>query len=69
MTPSPHPSTSSLQPLNPPTSHNNNNNNGGLYAYVRAAEDIEPIRLFWHVWTWPLDHQGAVCVYANFAVV
>ena len=44
MTPSPHPSTSSLGPLNPTTSHNNNNNNnGGLHAHVRAAEDIEPV--------------------------
>ena len=42
MTPSPHPSTSSLQPMDPATSHNNNNNNGGLHACVRAAEDIEP---------------------------
>ena len=37
MTPSPHPSTSSLRPLNPTTSHNNNNNNsGGLHACVQA---------------------------------
>ena len=36
MTPSPHPSTSSLQTLNPVSSHNNNN--GGLHACVRAAE-------------------------------
>ena len=35
------PSTSSLWPLNPVTSHNNNNN-GGLHACVCAAEDIEP---------------------------
>ena len=42
MTPSPHPSTSCLRPLNPTMSHNNNNNNGGLHACVRAAEDIEP---------------------------
>ena len=42
----PHPSTSSLWPLNPTMTHNNNNNNnnGGLHACVRAAEDIEPIR-------------------------
>ena len=46
MTPLPHPWTSSLQPLNPATSHNNNNiNNGGLHACVRAAEDIKPIRV------------------------
>ena len=46
MTPLPHPSTSSLRPLDPATSHNNNNinNNGGLHACVGAAEDIEPIR-------------------------
>ena len=43
MTPSPHPSTSSLQPLNPETPHDNNN--GGLHACVHAAEDIEPIRV------------------------
>ena len=42
MPPSPHPSISSLRPLNPVTSHNNNNNNGGLHAPVRATEDIEP---------------------------
>ena len=42
MTPSAHPSTSSLRALNPTTSHNNNNN-GGLHACVHAAEDIEPI--------------------------
>ena len=41
MTPSPHPSTSCLWPLNPVTSHNNNN--GGLHACVRAAEDIENV--------------------------
>ena len=29
MTPSPHPSTSCVRPLNPATSHNNNNNNNG----------------------------------------
>ena len=34
MMPSPRPSTSSLRPLNPATSHNNNNNNGGLHACV-----------------------------------
>ena len=40
------PSTSNLRPLIPATSHNNNNNNnGGLHARVRAAEDIEPIRV------------------------
>ena len=44
-TPSPHPSTSSLQSLNPATSLNNNNNNGWLHACVRAAEDIEPNRV------------------------
>ena len=44
MTPSPHPSTSSLRPLNPVTSLNNNNN-GKLHACVRAAEDIEPIKV------------------------
>ena len=37
MTPSAHPSTSSLRPLNPATSHNSR-----LHARVRAAEDIEP---------------------------
>ena len=42
MSPSPHPSTSCLWPLNPATSHNNNNNNGGLRARVCATEDIEP---------------------------
>ena len=42
MTPSPHPSTFCLWPLNPATSHNNNNNIGGLYACVCAAEDIKP---------------------------
>ena len=42
MTPSPHPSNSSLRPLNPATSHNNNTNNGGLHACGQAAEDIEP---------------------------
>ena len=40
MPPSLHPSTSSLQPLNPATSHNNNNY-VGLQACVRAAGDIE----------------------------
>ena len=46
MTPSPHPSTCNLRPLNPAPSHNNNNNNnGGLYACVCAAEDVEPIRV------------------------
>ena len=46
MTPSPHPSTSSLRPLNPALCHNNNNNNnGGLHACVHATEDIEPIRV------------------------
>ena len=45
VTPSPHPSTSSLQPLNPAMSHHNNNNIGGLHACVRSAEDIEPIRV------------------------
>ena len=44
MMPSPHPSTSSLWPLNPAMSHNNNNN-GGLCACVCAAEDIDPIRV------------------------
>ena len=44
LTPSPHPSTSSHRPLNPATSHNNNNN-GGLHACVRAAEDIQPIKV------------------------
>ena len=39
MMPISHPSTSSLQPLNPATSHNINNKNGGLHT--RAAEDIE----------------------------
>ena len=44
MTPSPHPSTSCLRPLNPTTSHNNNNNdnNGRLHACVCATKDIEP---------------------------
>ena len=42
MTPTPHPSTSGLQPLKPAKSRNNNNNNGGLHACVRAAKDIEP---------------------------
>ena len=43
MTPTPHPSTSSLWPLNPAPSRNNNN--GRLHACVLAAEDIEPIRV------------------------
>ena len=42
MTPSPHPSTSSLRPLNPVASRNNNNNNGGLHA-------CDPI--FWNLLT------------------
>ena len=46
MTPSPHPSTSYLWPLNPTMSHNinnnNNNYNGGLHACVRATKYIEP---------------------------
>ena len=46
MMPLPHPSTSSLQPPNPVSSHsNNNNNNGGLHACVRAGEDIERVRV------------------------
>ena len=48
MTPLPRPSTSSLRPLNPATSHNNsnnNNNNGGLHACVGAAEDNELKRI------------------------
>ena len=40
MTPSPHPSTSSLRLLNTTTSHNN----VVLHACVHFAEDIEPIR-------------------------
>ena len=41
MMPSPHPSTSILNP----TTSRNNNNNGGLHACVCAAEDTEPIRV------------------------
>ena len=44
MTPSPHPSTCSLRPLNPTTSRKNNNN-GGLHSCVHPAEDIEPVRV------------------------
>ena len=47
MTPSPHPSTSCLRPLNPTTSHNNNN--GGLHVCVRPAEDIEPFLQLTHL--------------------
>ena len=43
MTQSPLPSTRSLQPLIPTTSHNNNNNDGGLHSCVGAKEDFEPI--------------------------
>ena len=56
MMPSPHPSTSSLPPLNPAMSHNNNNNNNnnnknsGLHACVHADEDIEPYSPCSRVW-------------------
>ena len=33
------------RPLNLSSHNNNNNNNGGLHACIRAAEDIEPIRV------------------------
>ena len=46
MTPSPHPSTSSLRPLNPATSHNNNNNNGGLHACVDSGFLVLAIFIF-----------------------
>ena len=37
---SPHPSTSSLRPLNPATSHNNNNNNNNNYMLVFMLQKI-----------------------------
>ena len=67
MTPSPHSLTSSLQPLNPVTSHNNNNNNGRLLlvfvflatyspcsrVWVAAAVDLinDPNKRFWFLCT------------------
>ena len=48
MTPTPHPSASSLQPLNPATPHNNNNNNnnnGRLHDSVCAANILGLTRL------------------------
>ena len=78
MTPSPHPSTSNLQPLNPAMSHNNNN--GGLHVCVRTAEDIEPIRvtrrkssaplrLHWAKkdYGWPTSHFHLLLVLFGFS--
>ena len=50
MTPSPHSSTSSLQPLNPATSHNNNynnNNNSGLLLVIMFLATYSPCSRVW----------------------
>ena len=43
-------------------SHNNNNNNGGLHACVRAAEDIEPIRVTRAKYCALLPFSSSCCV-------
>ena len=66
MTPSPHPLTSSLRPLNLVTSYNNNNNNNGwLHARVHAAEDIEPIRVTRAKYSAPLPLRWATKDYGQ----
>ena len=47
MTPSPHPLTSSLRPLNSATSHNNDNNNGGLLLVFVFLATYSPCSRVW----------------------